>query len=95
MLNAAGRLEVLHLNSDEAISDLPSWPSYDQDEIAAATDALRRGCVNYWTGEQGREFEREFSSYQCRTNHTLMTCYVDLSAPQLLQVAVRCFTHDG
>ena len=63
MLNAAGGLEVLHLNSDEAISDLPSWPSYDQDEIAAATDALRRGCVNYWTGEQGREFEREFSSY--------------------------------
>jgi dTDP-4-amino-4,6-dideoxygalactose transaminase len=63
MLNPAGGLEVLHLNSDEVISDLPTWPSYDQDEIAAATDALRGGCVNYWTGEQGREFEREFSSY--------------------------------
>ena len=63
MLNVADRLEVLHLGGDEPISDLPSWPSYDHDEVVAATDALKRGCVNYWTGEQGREFEREFSAY--------------------------------
>ena len=61
MLNAPDRLEVLPLDSDEVGLDLPSWPSYDHDEVAAATDVLRRGCVNYWTGDQGREFEREFS----------------------------------
>ncbi|SVB80150.1 uncharacterized protein METZ01_LOCUS233004, partial [marine metagenome] len=61
MLNAPDGLKILSLDSDEAGLDLPSWPSYDHDEVAAATDALKRGCVNYWTGDQGREFEREFS----------------------------------
>ena len=61
MLNAPDRLVVLPLDSDEVGLDLPSWPSYDHDEVAAATDVLRRGCVNYWTGDQGREFESEFS----------------------------------
>lgn len=61
MLNASDGLEVPSLDSGETGLDLPSWPSYDHDEIAAATDALRTGCVNYWTGDQGRRFEREFS----------------------------------
>jgi len=63
MLNRAGGLQVLYPDNDEASKDLPSWPSYDRDEIAAATDALRTGRVNYRAGEQGRGFEREFSAY--------------------------------
>ncbi len=40
---------------------LPSWPSFEDDEIAAATAVLRRGQVNYWTGNECRLFEKEFA----------------------------------
>jgi hypothetical protein len=39
----------------------PSWPYFAEDEIAAVTAVMRSGRVNYWTGEQGRSFEREFA----------------------------------
>jgi dTDP-4-amino-4,6-dideoxygalactose transaminase len=39
------------------------WPYFDQDEIEAVARVLRSGKVNYWTGGEGREFEKEFSSY--------------------------------
>ncbi len=41
----------------------PSWPVFEPDEIAVATDVLASGKVNYWTGEHGRAFEREFAAY--------------------------------
>jgi dTDP-4-amino-4,6-dideoxygalactose transaminase len=40
---------------------LPGWPTFAQDEIDAAAGVLRSGKVNYWTGTEGREFEREFA----------------------------------
>ncbi|MGI9232881.1 MAG: DegT/DnrJ/EryC1/StrS family aminotransferase [Woeseiaceae bacterium] len=40
-----------------------SWPFYDEDELAAADRVLRSGKVNYWTGEECREFESEFAKY--------------------------------
>ena len=40
----------------------PSWPHYDDDEIAAATAVLRSGRVNYWTGCEARCFEQEYAS---------------------------------
>ena len=46
---------------------LPPWPSFSADEIEAASAVLRSGQVNYWTGEQGRAFEREFAGFvACR-----------------------------
>lgn len=42
---------------------LPPWPHYDADEIAAAAAILESGRVNYWTGEEGRNFEAEFATY--------------------------------
>jgi len=39
------------------------WPSYSEEEIAAVRQALESGRVNYWTGTEGREFEREYASY--------------------------------
>jgi hypothetical protein len=39
------------------------WPSFDQDEIDALTRVLRSGNVNYWTGEEGLSFEREFAAF--------------------------------
>lgn len=37
------------------------WPVFAEDEIEAAAAVLRSGMVNYWTGEQAQEFEREFA----------------------------------
>lgn len=40
-----------------------TWPVYDEDEIQAATDVLRSGKVNYWTGNECKAFETEFAEY--------------------------------
>ena len=40
-----------------------SWPHFDKDDIKKAEEILRSGKINYWTGFEGREFEKEFSSY--------------------------------
>ncbi len=39
------------------------WPVHGDDEIKAVTDVLNSGCTNYWTGQQCREFEKEFAAY--------------------------------
>lgn len=44
----------------------PSWPHYDQDEVAAVAKVLHSGKVNYWTGEEGRRFEAEFATWHGR-----------------------------
>lgn len=38
-----------------------SWPHFERDEIDAVVGVLKSGRVNYWTGEQGRLFEKEFA----------------------------------
>ncbi|PKQ29342.1 MAG: aminotransferase [Actinobacteria bacterium HGW-Actinobacteria-10] len=45
---------------------LPGWPHFDQDEIDAVDTVLRSGRVNYWTGTEAREFEREFAEFTGR-----------------------------
>jgi hypothetical protein len=40
-----------------------SWPHFDSDEIEAAMRVLHSGKVNYWTGEEGRLFEKEFAEF--------------------------------
>ena len=40
----------------------PHWPFFDHDEIAAVSNVLQSGNVNYWTGEEGRLFEKEFAA---------------------------------
>ena len=40
-----------------------SWPRFNDDEIQAVVNVLRSGRVNYWTGEEGQFFEKEFSQY--------------------------------
>jgi dTDP-4-amino-4,6-dideoxygalactose transaminase len=41
----------------------PFWPRHDEDEVAAVTDVLRSGRVNYWTGSNVKAFEEEFAAY--------------------------------
>ena len=44
----------------------PSWPVLEEEEIEAATAVLRSGRLNYWTGNEGRDFEREFAEFTGR-----------------------------
>jgi len=37
------------------------WPYYSENQIAAVSEVLRSGKVNYWTGEEARKFEKEFA----------------------------------
>ena len=39
------------------------WPEIDEEQIAAASEVLRSGKINYWTGQQGRKFEEEFANF--------------------------------
>ena len=38
-------------------------PYFSQDEIDAVTRVLNSGRVNYWTGDEGRQFEAEFAAF--------------------------------
>lgn len=52
------------------ITPFAPWPYFDQDEIEAATAPLRSGKANYWTGTEGREFEKEFAAF-AGCNHAI------------------------
>lgn len=40
-----------------------TWPHFAQDEIDAVTEVLQSGKVNYWTGDQCKNFESAFAAY--------------------------------
>ncbi len=39
------------------------WPSFTQEEANAVSKVILSNKVNYWTGSEGREFEREFATW--------------------------------
>ncbi|MFK7889203.1 MAG: DegT/DnrJ/EryC1/StrS family aminotransferase [Granulosicoccus sp.] len=39
------------------------WPNYSEEEVEAVSRVLRSNQVNYWTGEETREFECEFAGF--------------------------------
>ena len=39
------------------------WPSFTQEEANAVSKVLLSNKVNYWTGSEGREFEKEFARW--------------------------------
>jgi dTDP-4-amino-4,6-dideoxygalactose transaminase len=53
-----------HTEADETV--FAPWPQFENDEIESAVRVLESGKVNYWTGNEGREFEREYSEYTGR-----------------------------
>ena len=58
------------MSSSTAGRVLAPWPYYDDDEIAAVTRVFRSGKVNYWTGDEGRQFEAEYAK-ACNVRHGL------------------------
>lgn len=51
-------------------TSLSPWPSYSPEEVAAAANVIASNRVNYWTGHEGRAFEREFAQW-CGTSHAV------------------------
>jgi dTDP-4-amino-4,6-dideoxygalactose transaminase len=60
------KMKSLQQTDPEDLSFAP-WPSFSGDEVAAVSRVLESGKVNYWTGDEGRQFESEFAAYTgCR-----------------------------
>lgn len=46
------------------------WPSFTTEEVAAVSQVVLSNKVNYWTGSECREFEKEFAAW-CGTKHAV------------------------
>ena len=60
------------------------WPSFSPREVEAATRVLQSGKVNYWTGTECREFEKEFAAL-VGTKHAIAVANGSVS----LELALR------
>jgi len=45
-----------------ARTPIAPWPYYASDEVEGVTRVLQSGKVNYWTGQEAREFEKEYAA---------------------------------
>jgi dTDP-4-amino-4,6-dideoxygalactose transaminase len=52
------------------VEPLSRWPHFDAGDIEAVSTVLRSGRVNYWTGDECRQFESEFAAL-CGTRHAV------------------------
>jgi len=65
---------------------LPRWPAPGEDEIQAVTEVLRSGHLNYWTGQEGRSFEREYAASLGRAHGIALA-----NGTLALELALRSF----
>ena len=50
--------------------NLGEWPYFEDEEIDLVSSILKSGKVNYWTGNYGKEFEKNFEVWS-NSNHAL------------------------
>jgi len=43
--------------------EISPWPSFTEEEAKRVSNVLLSNKVNYWTGHEGREFEKEFACF--------------------------------
>lgn len=67
-------------------SSFSQWPKFSAEEIQAVAEVLGSGRVNYWTGSNGREFEREFAEW-CGCKYAVAMT----NGTVTLEVALRAF----
>jgi dTDP-4-amino-4,6-dideoxygalactose transaminase len=61
-VEAAEQSLAVHGGPQVRSTPFPSWPVFDEEQIECAAAILRSGKVNYWTGEECRQFEREYAA---------------------------------
>jgi len=49
------------LRSPTELVAFPTWPQFSREQIEGVAGVLRSGKVNYWTGNEVREFEKEYA----------------------------------
>lgn len=67
------------------------WPSFTQEEADAVERVLLSNKVNYWTGSEGREFEKEFAIF-AGTSHAIAVANGTL-ALDLILAGMRIGAH--
>lgn len=60
-----GRLYNLGVVANMLNTPFSPWPSYTEEEAATISRVLLSNKVNYWTGNETREFEKEFAEWCC------------------------------
>lgn len=63
---------------------LHPWPAFSDEEADAVAAVLRSNRVNYWTGQECREFEREFANWS-GSNHAIALANGTLALDLALQ----------
>ena len=61
------------------------WPSFTEEEATAVHDVLLSNKVNYWTGQEGREFEKEFAAWADSEYAVALS-----NGTQALDLALKC-----
>jgi dTDP-4-amino-4,6-dideoxygalactose transaminase len=62
------RAQTVAQQVQPAPSAFPHWPHFGEDELRAVEAVLRSGRINYWTGTECRDFEKEYAAYT-QTKH--------------------------
>ena len=52
-------------------NSISPWPLFTQKEADAISKVLLSNKVNYWTGNEGRQFEKEFANW-CESNYAVV-----------------------
>ena len=61
------------------------WPSFTEEEATAVHNVLLSNKVNYWTGQEGREFEKEFAVWADSEYAVALS-----NGTQALDLALKC-----
>ncbi len=64
---------------------LSPWPSFTEQEIEAVGAVLRSNKVNYWTGQEGKAFEKEFAKF-CDSKYAVAVANGTLALDLALKV---------
>lgn len=70
-----------------------AWPSYSAEEIDAVRSVLESGKVNYHTGTEGRNFEREYAGH-CGSKYAIALANGSVSLDLALEAAGIGFGDD-
>lgn len=69
------------------------WPSFTEEEANAVRDVVLSNKVNYWTGQECREFEKEFANW-AGTNYAIALGNGTLALDVALKALGVCVGHD-